>query len=71
MWSLIKNPHTGCISHTKLWANIACCAATYKFIALPEPSAEIWMAYLGLVGGYSVARRWIAAKQQGAEQDEK
>lgn len=61
------NPITGGLSHSKLWANIASGVATYKFIMLPEPSYEIWLAYLGIVGGYAVARRFIAAKQQVAE----
>lgn len=64
---LFCNPVTGKLSHCKLWANIASGVATYKFINLPEPSYEIWMVYLGIVGGYAVARRFIAAKQQVAE----
>ena len=59
---LFCNPETGNLSHSKLWANIACAAATYKFIVDPVPY-EVWFAYLGLVGGYAAARRWIAAKQ--------
>ena len=54
---------TGAPSHTKIWASVACATATWKFIHIPEPSVDIWMAYLGLVGGYALGRRWIAAKQ--------
>lgn len=61
--ALAGNEGTGAPSHTKIWASIACAAATWKFIHIPEPSAEIWTAYLGLVGGYALGRRWIAAKQ--------
>lgn len=65
VYGLVGNPVSGSLSHSKLWANIAAAAATYKFVMLPDPAADIWLAYLGLVGGYAVARRWIAAKQQG------
>ena len=78
--SLIKalagNEVTGAPSHTKIWASVACAAATWKFINIPEPNVEIWTAYLGLVGGYALGRRWIAAKQvvetskAGAKTDE-
>lgn len=67
--SLISNPVTGEISHTKVWANIACAAATVKFILIDNPPTEIWLAYLGMVGGYAVSRRAIAAWQQSQEQD--
>ena len=53
---IFKNPATGNVSHSKLWANIACAAGTVKFVMLPDPSAEIWAVYLGIVGGYAVAR---------------
>ncbi len=61
--ALAGNEITGAPSHTKIWASVACAAATWKFIRIPEPSVDIWMAYLGLVGGYALGRRWIAAKQ--------
>ncbi|WP_231867732.1 hypothetical protein [Snodgrassella sp. CFCC 13594] len=64
---LITNPGTGAISHSKLWANVAAATGTYKFVVEPAPPYEVWIAYLGLVGGYAVARRWIAAKQQEKE----
>ena len=59
---LVNNVATGQLSHSKLWANVAAGAATYKFIVLPDLDADIWIAYLGIVGGYSVAMKWIAAK---------
>ena len=52
---IIKNPATGKVSHSKLWANIACAAATYKFVAAADAPSEIWAIYLGIVGGYAVA----------------
>lgn len=61
--ALAGNEGTGAPSHTKIWASVACATATWKFINIPEPSVDIWMAYLGLVGGYALGRRWIAAKQ--------
>lgn len=64
---IIRNPATGKVSHSKLWANAACAAATYKFIAAPDVSHEIWAIYLGIVGGYAVARSWVSVKRQEAE----
>lgn len=65
---LVNNVETGQLSHSKLWANIAAGAATYKFIILPECDAEIWIAYLGIVGGYAVAMKWIAAKHSDSNE---
>lgn len=65
---LVNNVATGQLSHSKLWANVAAAAATYKFIALPDLDAEIWVAYLGIVGGYAVAMKWIAAKHENGSE---
>lgn len=64
---IIRNPATGKVSHSKLWANIACAAATYKFIAAPDMPSEIWAIYLGIVGGYAVARSYVSVQRQKAE----
>ncbi|STZ76321.1 hypothetical protein [Bergeriella denitrificans] len=64
---IVKNPATGKVSHSKLWANVACAAATYKFLAAPEMPSEIWAIYLGVVGGYAVARSWVSVKRQESE----
>lgn len=61
---ILHNPATGKLSHSKVWANIACAAGTYKFVTLPEPSPEIWAVYLGIVGGYAVARAMVSVKRQ-------
>ena len=53
IFDIFRNPATGGISHSKLWANVACAAGTFKFVMLPDPSAEIWAVYLGIVGGYT------------------
>ncbi|MCS4534258.1 hypothetical protein [Neisseria montereyensis] len=67
---ILRNPATGKLSHSKVWANIACAAGTYKFVTLPEPSAEIWAVYLGIVGGYAVARAFVSVKRQALETDD-
>ncbi|OSI36096.1 hypothetical protein [Neisseria dumasiana] len=66
---ILKNPATGKVSHSKLWANVACAAGTYKFVVLPDPSPEIWAVYLGIVGGYAVARAMVSVKRQEVEAD--
>lgn len=69
IFDIFKNPATGGISHSKLWANVACAAGTFKFVTLPDPSAEIWAVYLGIVGGYAVARSLVSVKRQEVEND--
>ena len=69
IFDIFRNPATGGISHSKLWANVACAAGTVKFVMLPDPSAEIWAVYLGIVGGYAVARSFISVKRQEAENE--
>ena len=58
---LIVN-NDGALSHSKLWANIAYLAGTVKFIMIPEPSADVWFAYLGIVGSAAVASKLIQMK---------
>lgn len=57
---LIENPATGRLSHTRLWANVASLVATIQFLRLGTDSWELWLTYLGCVGGYAVARRFLA-----------
>ena len=66
---IITNPATGKVSHSKLWANIACAAATYKFIVAADAPSEIWAIYLGIVGGYAVARSYVSVKRQEVESE--
>lgn len=75
--SLVRSLYThtdGEISHTKLWSNIAYAVGTYKFIVSPNLDADIWLAYLGIVGGAAMASKFIQMKygvsndkQQGSE----
>ena len=58
---LVTN-NEGVLSHSKIWANIAYAAGTVKFIMLPDPSSDVWMAYLGIVGGAAVASKLIQMK---------
>lgn len=69
IFDIFTNPATGRISHSKLWANVACAAATYKFVAAPEMPSEIWAIYLGVVGGYAVARSLVSVKRQEGEHE--
>lgn len=63
---LVNNPTTGALSHDKVWANIAAGVMTYQF-ATGSPAEWQWWAYGGMVGGYGLARRAIAAAQQVSE----
>lgn len=61
---LIQNEE-GNTSLTKVWAIIAYSVASYKFILIPEPTSDIWWAYLGIVGGSVVASKLISFKYGG------
>lgn len=67
---LFTNPASGRLSHSKLWANVACASATGMFIyqgVAGQLTTDTWLVYLGVVGGYSAARSWIAAKRDKQE----
>ncbi|WP_410472244.1 hypothetical protein ACGTJS_11970 [Faucicola mancuniensis] len=57
---LITNPQTGRLSHTRLWANVASLIASVQFVRLNTTDWQLWLVYLGCVGGYAVARCLIA-----------
>ena len=59
---LFTNPQTGKLSHTRLWANVASAVTTYQFIRLNTDDWELWLVYLGCVGGYAVARKFLASR---------
>lgn len=64
---MVNNPTTGALSHDKVWANVAAGVMTYQF-ATATPAEWTWWAYGGMVGGYGLARRAIAAIQQSQQQ---
>ena len=57
---LITNPQTGRLSHTRLWANVASLIASVQFVRLNTTDWQLWLVYLGCVGGYAVARKFLA-----------
>lgn len=67
---LFTNPATGRLSHSKLWANVACASATGLFIyqgVQGTLTPEVWLIYLGVVGGYAAALRLIAARRDNPD----
>lgn len=60
----------GSTSHTKIWASIAYGIATYKFAITPNLDADIWLVYLGVVGGAALASKLISYKFGGANAKE-
>ena len=63
---LITDAGTGLLSHTKLWTHVAYCAATVAFLRLvfsdTPPGLDIWLTYLGIVGGHNIASKVISMK---------
>lgn len=64
---MVNNPTTGALSHDKVWANICAGTMTWQFCH-SDPTEWQWWAYGGMVGGYGLARRAIAAIQQTKQQ---
>ena len=70
---LITDCATGNLSHTKIWTHVAYLSATLAFLCgtlfsndtLP---AEIWLIYLGVVGGHNVLSKLLSMKY-GAKND--
>jgi len=52
------------LSHTKVWANIAYAAATYKFM-FSVVTPDIWLIFLGIVGAHGVASKAISVAYKG------
>lgn len=61
---LIVNPATGQVSHTKLWANVAGFAMTWKFVQTANAPEWLWWSYGAMVGGYALAKRGMALLPQ-------
>jgi hypothetical protein len=60
----------GKLSHTKIWANVAYLAATIGFIRATwtgTATYDIWLAYLGVVGGAVTASKFLSLKYRGPE----
>lgn len=64
---LFTNPTTNRLSHTRLWANVASLVATIQFIRLNTSDWQLWLVYLGCVGGYAVARRFLASRDNTSQ----
>jgi hypothetical protein len=51
-------------NNAKLWTNIVYVVATYKIASTPlkEVSSEIFLVWMGIVGGVELLKRVIAGK---------
>jgi hypothetical protein len=68
---LVADPATGRLSHTRVWSNVGCLAATALFVKTGwagDLSSEIWLIYLGSVGGFAAVSKALGLKYQ-AKQD--
>jgi len=63
---MITDAGTGQLSHTKAWTHVAYCAATIAFLRLVfsenPPEWDIWVIYLGIVGGHNIASKIASMK---------
>lgn len=67
-WKDLFQNSSGKLSHTKLWTNIAYCAATVKFINDDVPP-DIWLIYLGVVGAHGLLSKAVSIKYGGGKDD--
>lgn len=63
---LIVDPGTGMYSHTKLWTHIAYATVTASFLYMTvsdnPPGLDLWLAYLGIVGGHGLVSKFLSLK---------
>lgn len=67
---LVTDPATGRLSSTRPWYHVACAAATVLFVRAGwngELSSEIWLIYLGSVGGFAALSKALSLRYQGAQ----
>lgn len=68
-FSMVKNPVSGEVSKTDFFSVIAYSVATgfFAWKNITEPfNAELWLIYLGVVGGHNVISKAIAVKRDSA-----
>nr|DAS11101.1 MAG TPA: Protein of unknown function (DUF2644) [Caudoviricetes sp.] len=67
---MFESHGSGKISHTKFWSNVAYLVGTISFIKInfsehpPEYLPELWLFFLGVIGGNSAVSKWISLKYQ-------
>ena len=66
LFSMVKNPVSGEVSKTDFFSVVAYSVATgffaWKNIAEPF-NAELWIIYLGVVGGHNVLNKIVATRR--------
>lgn len=62
---LFADEKTGKLSSSKVWLNVGCAALTYALLRTPL-TAELVMAYGGVVVGNNVAVFWLKRKYRHA-----
>lgn len=62
---LVTDPATGALSHTKIWSNIGCAAATFAFVKAGSAGhldADIWAIFLAGVCGHAAISKFLSLK---------
>ena len=72
---MFESHGSGKISHTKFWSNVAYLVGTISFIKInfsehpPEYLPELWLFFLGVIGGNSAVSKWISLKYANNKRD--
>lgn len=69
---LVADPATGRFSHTRLWSNIGCAVATVVFAKAGwsgQLTADVWLIYLGSVGGFAAVSKALSLKYGAGAKD--
>ena len=73
---MFESHGSGKISHTKFWSNVAYLVGTISFIKInfsehpPEYLPELWLFFLGVIGGNSAVSKWISLKYANNKRDD-
>jgi hypothetical protein len=62
---LVTDPATGALSHTRIWSNIGCAAATFVFVKAGlagKLDADIWAIFLTGVCGHAALSKFLSLK---------
>lgn len=67
MPELYTDPRDGTLSHTRIGMIIAGAVFVRHMIIHQPQGWEIWLAFMGSVGGYAIGRQLVASKKGAAD----
>lgn len=62
LYSLIRDPKDGTLSHTRVGMILAGSVMTAKMVRDMPDEPQLWGIYMATVGGYAVLRQYLAGR---------